>query len=114
MLAHVVALAISAGRVAFLAVGHLAVRAPVDSFALGGKLAITSNLLVMAITMTFGGLRLLAVLDLTVCAAFAVLPLWRETPMVANLLVMTRAVALSSGPLPTVFSFADLLQIIYL
>tara|TARA_B100001123_G_C14794755_1_gene821916 strand:+ start:160 stop:489 length:330 start_codon:yes stop_codon:yes gene_type:complete len=107
VLAHVVALAIAASRVAFLAVGHLAVRAPIDSFALGGKLAIASDLLVVAIAMAFGGLRLLAVLYLTVCAAFAVLPLRREAPMVANLLVVARAVALGSGSLPTVFGFAD-------
>jgi len=64
--------------------------------------------------MTFGGLRLLAVLNLTVYAAFAVLPLRRETPMVANLLVVTRAVPLGSGPLLTACGLADPLPIIYL
>ena len=101
------ALAVPTGRVFPRAARDTALNTPVGPFPLRGKAAITPHLLVVAKAVSLGDLGILTALNPAAVPPAVILALWREMPMAANLLVMTRAVSGGAGFLDAAFGLTD-------
>ena len=88
VIAHVVLLAITTRRMPLMTIRHFAGRPAIDALALGRQATIATHLLVVAKTIALGNLTLATAIYPALSIALAILPLWCQTTMAANLLIM--------------------------